>query len=360
MAMHKQVILRSGASMPLVGLGTVAATAGEMATAVADALNAGYRHIDCASVYRNEAEVGAAIAASALPRHELFITSKLWNDRRRPSDVRDALEQTLRDLRLQYLDLYLIHWPVVWRRDSLLKPDNHASLKECWQTLELLVDAGKIRHIGVSNYNQSEIEQLLSYARIKPTVNQIELHPRLPQSSLVSYCQSQGIVVTAYCPLGRGGKNGLLVHPVVAAIAARCGVPPASVVLRWIVDRGVAVVPKSSNPTRQSSNIELWSFTLSAAETAELDALSDGARIVRVPWNSFDDCRSPTDYALYAVARVVCAVVFTVLRIDITSFGSRCEAAPVTSASSDAAVAAPAVAAPAASASASSHSAAAA
>ena len=161
--------------MPLVGLGTWEAAPGVVGEAVKASIAAGCRHIDCAPVYRNEKEVGAALFESGVLRSNIFLTSKLWNDRRRPADVREALDRSLADLRTDYLDLYLIHWPVVWSKDSVMKPDRSASLREAWQTMEALVDEGKIRNIGVSNFKESEIEELLTYARIKPAVNQIEV-----------------------------------------------------------------------------------------------------------------------------------------------------------------------------------------
>ena len=246
----RELTLASGAKMPLIGLGTWEADPGVVGSAVQASLDAGCRHLDCAAAYRNEHEVGEALAASGVPREEIFITSKLWNDRRRPADVEAALDKTLSRLGTDYLDLYLIHWPVVWAKDSVMKPDAQASLRETWQTLERLVDAGKIKHIGVSNYNEAELKELLSYARIRPAVNQIELHPRLPQTQLVEYCQGHGICVTAYSPLGRGGKTkaGLLTNPTVAQVAAVHGVSPASVLLRWNLQRGVVVIPEVGHP----------------------------------------------------------------------------------------------------------------
>ena len=214
----KTIVMPSGLRMPLTGLGTWEAAKGQVGAAVAAALEAGVRHIDCAPVYRNEKEVGDAIARANIARDELWVTSKLWNDRRRPEDVRAALEQSLRELQLSHLDLYLIHWPVCWAKNSIMKPDRRASLRGAWETLEALVDEGKVRHIGVSNYNQQELEELLAYARIKPVVNQIELHPRLPQRALVEFCQARGVGVTAYSPLGRA-RARLLEAPAIAQIA---------------------------------------------------------------------------------------------------------------------------------------------
>jgi len=307
--------------MPLVGLGTWEAPPGAVAGAIKSALESGCRHIDCAPVYRNEREVGEAIAASGVPRKDLFLTSKIWNDRRRPQDVRDALDKTLRDLQTEYVDLYLIHWPVVWQKDSAMKPDRGASIRECWQTLEALVDEGKCKHIGLSNFKESEIAEVLGYARIKPAVLQVELHPRLPQTSLVDYCQKRNIAATAYSPLGRGDvkKAGLLSSPVVQEIASDKGVSPAAVLLRWNVQRGVVVIPKSANPARVQQNVQQpWSFTLNAEEVGALDALADGGRFCTAPWSTFDD-RTVSDNLLTGVITGAASAIFSVASIDVTS-----------------------------------------
>ena len=316
----RELTLASGAKMPLIGLGTWEADPGVVGSAVQASLDAGCRHLDCAAAYRNEHEVGEALAASGVPREEIFITSKLWNDRRRPADVEAALDKTLSRLGTDYLDLYLIHWPVVWAKDSVMKPDAQASLRETWQTLEKLVDAGKIKHIGVSNYNEAELKALLSYARIRPAVNQIELHPRLPQTQLVEYCQGHGICVTAYSPLGRGGKTkaGLLTNPTVARVAAVHGVSPASVLLRWNLQRGVVVIPKSVTPARIRQNLdEPWSFRLSEQELAAMATIDDGARFCSPPWSTFADRTRSDDIVTSCLTRLASGI-FAVASLDIT------------------------------------------
>ena len=176
-----------------MGLGTWQAARGVVGRAVSDALRLGYTHIDCAAAYANEEEVGEALTtafeAKTITRDEVFITSKLWNDRRKANDVRDGCLQSLQDLNLSHLDLYLIHWPVVWKRGTLMQPDNSASIAECWRAMEQLVEDGLVKAIGVSNFTEKELRELLKTAKIKPAVNQIEVHPRLPQDELVAYCQ---------------------------------------------------------------------------------------------------------------------------------------------------------------------------
>jgi diketogulonate reductase-like aldo/keto reductase len=205
------VRLSSQATQPMVGLGTWQAPKGQVRDAVKAALETGYVHLDCAAAYANEDEVGEALedafARGVATRADLFVTSKLWNDRRRPEDVRAGLLQTLKDLRLEYLDLYLIHWPVCWRRGTLMQDDADASILECWRELERCVDEGLIRSIGVSNFSRPKLEELIRDARVKPAVNQIESHPLLPNTELVRWCQSNDIAVTAYSPLAQGRRG---------------------------------------------------------------------------------------------------------------------------------------------------------
>eukprot|EP00793_Prasinoderma_coloniale_P005409 PRCOL_00004817-RA len=311
-------------AMPRVGLGTWCAPRGLVGAAVKTALiDAGYRHIDCAPVYLNEREVGAAIAESGVPREHLWITSKLWNDRRRPADVREGVEQSLADLGTEYLDLVLIHWPVVWVRDTVMRVDRGASLKEAWQTLEALVDEGKARRIGLSNFSVSEVEEVLSYARVKPACVQVECHPRLPQRDLLALCKREGMEMTAYSPLGRGDASGLLGSAPAVEIAERLGVDPAAVVLGWNLRRGVAVIPKSVTPARVASNLagaELAAGALTDHECERLDALEDGKRFCVAPWATWDDAPLALRAArLFLTA--VAEVLFRLAKLDICAAG---------------------------------------
>ncbi|KAJ3215311.1 hypothetical protein HDU67_000588 [Dinochytrium kinnereticum] len=276
-------LLNSGAQIiPALGLGTWKAQPNEVAEAVKHAVKIGYRHLDCAYIYENEKEIGEAlrgIFASGIPRSSLFITSKLWNTFHRPEDVARAIDITLSDLGLQSLDLYLVHWPLAFKNRGDGNSEKDAAGKtvfdtvpiiDTWRAMEALVDAGKVKAIGVSNFNITKLKALLSEARIKPAVNQVELHPYLPQDELLEFCNKNGIHVTAYSPLGSGKEEpNLLKDEVVTDIAQRNGKSVAQVLISWAIQRGTSVIPKSSNPKRLEENFN--DFVLS---TKDFDALS--------------------------------------------------------------------------------------
>jgi D-xylose reductase len=294
--------------MPVVGLGLWKVGRAETADLVQGAIRAGYRHLDCACDYDNEAEVGhgirAALAAAACRRDELWITSKLWNTYHARAQVRPAVERTLRDLRVDYLDLYLVHFPIAqefvpfevryppeWLFDPAA-PDPRVRfakvpLSETWAAMEALVTAGLVRNIGVCNYNCALLRDLLSYAALAPAVLQVELHPYLTQEKLVRFCHEAGIAVTGFSPLGAlsylslgmaKSEESVLEQAAVRAAARRHGKTPAQVVLRWGVQRGTAVVPKTGRPERLAENLALFDFELSADEMAAFSALNCNRR----------------------------------------------------------------------------------
>ncbi|AGO14194.1 AaceriAER401Wp [[Ashbya] aceris (nom. inval.)] len=263
--------LNTGAKIPLFGLGTWQSTDDEAYGAVVAALKNGYKHIDTASFYRNEELVGKAIKDSGVPREELFITTKLWNDQQR--DPAGALELSLKKLGTGYVDLFLMHWPVPFKPSkgdigSLLvprRPDGKIDLDEewdfikTWHLMQKLLDTGKVKAIGVSNFSINNLEQLLNAegTTVVPAVNQVELHVRLPQLELVEYCQKKNIVVEAYSPLGSSSAP-LLKDPTVNKVAEKYQVTPAHVLLNYIVNRGIVVLPKSVKENRIISNFEYF------------------------------------------------------------------------------------------------------
>lgn len=271
----KSLTLSNGDEIPAIGLGTWKSAPGEVYDAVLHAIRSGYRHIDCAAIYMNEKEVGKALrramSEGLVKREELWITSKLWNNAHREADVRPALEKTLSDLQLDELDLYLIHWPVVMKPDVVFPdgPDDFLSLDEVpiaetWGALEDTQRAGLVRHLGVSNFNIDKLDDLLASADITPEMNQVEMHPYLPQEKLVDFCHSKNMHLTAYSPLGskdrvarlkRENEPQLMEDKTIVAIADRHGCTPAQVLISWAVHRGTAVIPKSTNPGRIEQNL---------------------------------------------------------------------------------------------------------
>lgn len=298
----KYIVLNNGSKMPQIGLGTWKSGSGEVGEAVKFAiLGAGYRQIDCASVYGNEKEIGQAFeeifATGKVKREELFVTSKLWNDAHGAEDVEIACRKTLEDLRLEYLDLYLVHWGIAVKKDSNFGGGEHLALdrvplSETWQAMENLVEEGLVKSIGVSNFNVQLLNDLLSYAKVKPVMNQVELHPYNVQPGLVEFCQKSEVALTAYSPLGRPGyhekeERGLYLpetlvkNLVINRIAERYNKTPAQILLRFSIERGLVCIPKSTRPERIKENIDIFEFSLSKDDMDQLFALDIGYRYVK-------------------------------------------------------------------------------
>jgi diketogulonate reductase-like aldo/keto reductase len=254
--------LNTGAKIPQVGLGVWQAARGSTTRdAVHAALRLGYRHVDTARIYGNEADVGEAIRTSGIARAEIFVTTKLWNDDQGYDQALRAFDASLGRLGLEYVDLYLLHWPVANRR------------LDSWRALELLFAEKRARAIGVSNFLVPHLEELLGHAKIVPAVDQIEVSPFLQQRDTRAFCAKKGIVVEAYSPLTRGKRLG---HPVVVDVAKRVGRSAAQVLLRWGVQHELVVLPKSTQAPRIEENGALFDFTLDEATMARLDALDEG------------------------------------------------------------------------------------
>jgi alcohol dehydrogenase (NADP+) len=256
--------------IPVLGFGTLIPDAAETITATRDALEAGFRHFDCAERYRNEREVGEALqagfAAGKIARQDIFVTTKLWNSNHRPERVEPAFEASLNRLGLNYLDLYLIHTPFAFQPGDEQDPrdqngnvlyDDGVTLLDTWRAMERLVDGGRCRAIGLSDITLSSLLPIYESARIKPAVVQVEAHPYLPETDLLEFCMEKGVVFLAFAPLGHGMRPGLLEDPIISAIAARVGKTPAQVLLAWAVQRGTALLttPKTAARARENFNI---------------------------------------------------------------------------------------------------------
>ena len=261
-----EITLASGTTLPLVGFGVFQVPPEATTATVASAIEAGYRSFDTAAAYRNEAEVGAALRASGLPREELTVTTKLWNGDQGFDEALAAFDASAARLDLGYVDLYLIHWPAPAR-------DRYV---DSWRAMERLHADGRARAIGVSNFTPAHLTRLMDETSVVPAVNQIELHPRLAQRELRAFHAKHGILTEAWSPLARGG---VLAHPTVVEVAARHGVTPAQVVLRWHLQLGNRVIPRSVNPGRIRENFALWGFALDDADMELIDGLDAGGRI---------------------------------------------------------------------------------
>lgn len=302
------VALPSGDKMPILGFGTFLASPGQAGEAVRTALKAGYRHIDCAKVYGNEAEIGAVFAEifndseSGIDRKDVFITSKLPPGNAAPKEVKETLQSTLADLKLEYLDLYLIHQPIPVRPNPdydgkhriigkyLPRKGEGYGLQDVWRAMEQCQQAGLARNIGVSNYNTQSVNDLLNYARISPAMNQIERHPYHSNQQHVSFCLNNGLPVTAYAPLGAPGSYGkdksdaLLSNEVIVGVAAKYNKTAAQVLIRWSIDSGVVVIPKSVTPSRIVANFDVFDFSLSEDDMTAINALDKQGRMFMQDW----------------------------------------------------------------------------
>ncbi|MEJ2003633.1 MAG: aldo/keto reductase [Cyclobacteriaceae bacterium] len=295
-----ELYFSDGSSIPQLGLGTWKSDTGVVGNAVTEALKSGYRHIDCAAIYGNEKEIGTALknafSEKIADRNEVFVTSKLWNTMHHPDDVEKALKTTLDDLGLEYLDLYLMHWPIALKReaqfpfgpDDFIAPDE-LPYTETWKAMEKLKEKGLARHIGVSNFSISNLSKLIRSCNIKPEMNQVEMHPFLPQKELFHFCSDHDILMTAYSPLGSSDRSerlkaenepSLLENSIVHDIADDAGCSPAQVLLAWALQRGTCVIPKSTNPGRIKQNFNAQKVELSDEMVRTLDHLDVNFRFV--------------------------------------------------------------------------------
>jgi aldehyde reductase len=266
-----RIPLNHGAGhMPALGFGTLIPDAAVTISATRDALEAGFRHFDCAERYRNEREVGealqAGLAAEGIARQEIFVTTKLWNSNHRAERVEPAFEASLDRLGLKYLDLYLIHTPFAFQPGDEQDPrdengnvlyDDGVTLLDTWRAMESLVDHGKCRAIGLSDIGMNDLVPIYESARIKPSVVQVEAHPYLPETELLEFCKGKGIIFLAFAPLGHGARPGPLEDPVILAIAARVGKTPAQVLLAWAVQRGTALLTTPRTAARAKENFNI-------------------------------------------------------------------------------------------------------
>jgi 2,5-diketo-D-gluconate reductase A len=257
--------LNNGYTMPQIGLGTASLNDEQIAPLIVTAIEAGYRHIDTAYRYGNQRGVGKGLKDSGIPREQVFVTTKLDGEFQGNDKAIAGLDECLRQLDMEYVDLLLIHWPLPQRNEYI----------STWKTFEKLVASGKVRSIGVSNFKPAHLDRLLAEATIRPVANQIQLNPRINRADHVEYHRAHDIVTVAWSPLGP--KTDLLSDPLLVSLGEKYGKSPAQIVIRWAIDLGIATIPRSSNPERLAQNIDVFDFSLTPSEVAAISALDTGA-----------------------------------------------------------------------------------
>ncbi|KAL9643821.1 hypothetical protein ABK040_013235 [Willaertia magna] len=294
---NSTITLNDGTKMPLIGLGTWRSEPQLVIEAIKTAIRSGYRHLDCAELYGNEKEIGQALQEifkeGTVKREDLWITSKLWNTHKRAQHVRPALEKTLKDLQINYLDQYLIHWPISFQFQTIELDDyknivpkdensgmvklDFVPLRETWKEMEKLVEDGLVKSIGVSNFSVTDVMNLLAEdIKIKPSVNQIEINPYFPNTRLIETLKKKefgGIISVAYCPLGHGGETSPLHDNIVKEIAQKYNKSPAQIIIRWGLQRGYVILPKSTTESRIKENINVYDFNLSDEDVKQITDL---------------------------------------------------------------------------------------
>ncbi|KAK5638448.1 hypothetical protein RI129_012743 [Pyrocoelia pectoralis] len=294
----KTLKLNNGHEIPVIGFGTFKSTEGEANRIVKEAIDVGYRHFDCAYFYGNEQEIGAAltdkIKDGTVKRDDLFITTKLWNNFHDKESVLPMLRNQLKSLQLEYVDLYLMHWPFGFKKDADMFPSASGSSAysdvdylETWKAMEECVRLGLARSIGISNFNTEQITRLLNAAQIKPAVNQIEVNPNINQKKLIQFCKDREIVITGYCPLGRvyayEGSSAMpkptLLDERVLAMREKYNKSAAQIVIRYLLDLGITIIPKSTRKERMIENLDVFDFELEKVDVEYLDSLDRNARI---------------------------------------------------------------------------------